>query len=519
MTVFVDTFTVQESDKFYVYSRNDSVTMNILNHKIEPINQDVYVSPAGNNNNSGLNWNEAYQNIYHALIMVKSDSTHTNTIHVDEGFYSPSTTGEFFALGGKENISIIGAGKELTIIDAEQTDNLLSIVSVDNFYLKNLRLQHGYDFSLGGIYISKSNTIIEKVDLLDNNIPDALAVHILCYENSNPIFKDVTIKTTYDQVNDNAINTGNHCNTVFINCSIEGNKADPEYGHFGAMANSYESYPVLINCKIIDNYGDVASGIRQMIAPNDDLYLINCTVVDNDYCSQGTISLVDGGHITLINTILRNEPSTEIWFHPQYESNSASIEYCNIDGGSLAVAVNDNGTLNWGEGNIDEAPLFVGGDPFSYELTKYSPCVDSGTPDTTGLNLPSVDLAGNGRIYNGRIDIGAYEFQGYGIDEPDTSFIRNLYLFRNTPNPFTNETEILFITADYERVGDYSLSIYNTKGQLVRSFDGTTHDFWVKTKIVWDGTDEKGKQVAPGTYLYKLEYNGNAVVRKMVKIR
>jgi len=97
--------------------------------------------------------------------------------------------------------------------------------------------------------------------------------------------------------------------------------------------------------------------------------------------------------------------------------------------------------------------------------------------------------------------------------------IHNLYLFQNTPNPFTNETEILFITADYTRVEDYSLSIYNTKGQLVRRFDGTTHDFWVKTKIEWDGTDEHGRQVAPGAYLYKLEYNGHAVVRKMIRLR
>ncbi len=159
------------------------------------------------------------------------------------------------------------------------------------------------------------------------------------------------------------------------------------------------------------------------------------------------------------------------------------------------------------------------GNPFSYELSPGSPCIDAGTADTTGLFLPATDLAGNPRVYGRRIDIGAYEFQDYGIDEPDTSFIHNLYLFQNTPNPFTNETEILFITADYERVGDYSLSIYNAKGQLVRNFDGTTHGFWVKTKIVWDGTNEQGKQVAPGTYLYKLEYNGNAVVRKMIKLR
>jgi len=30
--------------------------------------------------------------------------------------------------------------------------------------------------------------------------------------------------------------------------------------------------------------------------------------------------------------------------------------------------------------------------------------------------------------------------------------------------------------------------------------------------------DEQGKQVAPGTYFYKLKYDGNVVVKKMVKI-
>jgi len=161
LNVVVDTFTVQEQNKFYATAPDSGlyqgeITMNILNHKIEPINQDVYVSPGGNNNNSGISLNEAYHNIYHALIMVKSDSTHSNTIHVDEGFYSPSTTGEFFALGGKEHISIIGAGKELTILDAEQTDNLFSIVGVENFYIENLRLQHGYDIHIGCLDIDNS---------------------------------------------------------------------------------------------------------------------------------------------------------------------------------------------------------------------------------------------------------------------------------------------------------------------------------------------------------------------------
>ncbi|MEA2105059.1 MAG: choice-of-anchor Q domain-containing protein, partial [Candidatus Cloacimonadota bacterium] len=211
-------------------------------------------------------------------------------------------------------------------------------------------------------------------------------------------------------------------------------------------------------------------------------------------------------------------PYTEIYFCPTGPPNSATVKYCNVEHGSLSVAINNNGILNWGPGNIDEDPLFVGGDPFSYELTEDSPCIDAGTPDTTGLNLPELDLAGNQRIYNGRIDIGAYEWQEDGINNPDTSFVNKLYLFQNQPNPFKEETEILFITTDYERVEDYQLSIYNVRGQLVKRYSGKKDNFWAKTKIIWDGKDRYGNEVSAGTYFYKLEYGKNAVVRKMVKV-
>ncbi len=522
LEIIVDTFTVDNPDKFYVYSiTDDAFTYDILNHKIYTINQDVYITPYGNNENSGLSWSEAFKNIYHALIMVRSDSTHPNTIYVDEGTYSPSTTGEFFALKGKEYISIIGAGKELTILDAEQTNKLFLIKDVLDFAIKQITLKNGYNRLIGGIDIQKnSNPIIKDVKLVDNNIQEWGKVHIDCNQNCNPIFENVYMTTTYSQVNSRAISISGNCTPIFIKCIIEKNRTNPSVGNFGAMAAVTNSYPILINCTIANNYGDICSGIRETYGPDDNIYVINCTIADNDVCSQGTISLVYDAHMTFINTILRNDPETEIWFHPQHDPNSVSLEYCNIEGGIDAINTNNNGTVNWGDGNIDEDPLFVGGNPFSYELTPQSPCLDAGTTDTTGLHLPATDLAGNPRIFNGRIDIGAYECQDtVSVEEPDTSFIHNLYLFQNTPNPFTNETEILFITADYERVEDYSLSIYNTKGQLVRRFDGRTNDFWVKTKIVWDGTDEQGKQVAPGTYLYKLEYNGNAVVRKMVKLR
>jgi len=519
MTVYVDTFTVQEPDKFYAYSRHGTITITVNNHKIEQINHDIYVSPNGDNTKSGLDWNNALQNIYYALIMTKSDSTHPNTIYLAEGTYSPSLTGEFFALGGKDHLSLKGAGKELTILNAEQTAILFEIDKHSDYVVKDISLINGFGSYVGGIDINYNSSVnFENIIIKNNNCIGDGVSHLFLYSNCVSSLTNVDISSLGET---NAVALSARLNTSLLlhNCKINSNIVNPATDNFGAITFSNNTYPVIINTSITNNYGILCSGISATWS-FENIYLINSTIVDNKNCSEGTIRLVDDSHITMINTILRNEPATEIWFSPIGDPCSASMEYCNIEGGIDAINTNNNGTVYWGDGNIDEDPLFVGGDPFSYELTKYSPCIDAGTPDTTGLHLPATDLAGNPRIFNGRIDIGAYECQDtVSIDEPDTSFIHNLYLFQNTPNPFTNETEILFITADYTRVEDYSLSIYNTIGQLVRRFDGTTNNFWVKTKITWDGTDEYGKQVAPGTYLYKLEYNGNAVVRKMTLLR
>ena len=104
------------------------------------------------------------------------------------------------------------------------------------------------------------------------------------------------------------------------------------------------------------------------------------------------------------------------------------------------------------------------------------------------------------------------------VETPGVNPTDNNFNLRNHPNPFKEETEILFITSDYERVEDYQLSIYNVRGQLVKRYNGKKDDFWAKTKIVWDGKDRNGNEVSPGMYFYKLEYGEDAVVRKMVKV-
>jgi hypothetical protein len=244
-------------------------------------------------------------------------------------------------------------------------------------------------------------------------------------------------------------------------------------------------------------------------------------IQENSANPGGTIFQGDNSNISLINCILRNPSENEIVFSTSAPPETVMVAYCNIDGGIDAINANNNGTIHWLEGNIDEDPMFVDTLNNNYQLLPGSPCIDAGNPDTTGLNLPELDLAGNPRIYNRIIDIGAYEWQGdtTAVYEPDSSFISKLYLFYNKPNPFKSFTTITFISADYERIKDYKLSIYNAKGQLIKTYNGKRDNFWVKTDIVWDGTDANGNKVPNGVYFYKLIYGDNSVVRKMVLVR
>jgi len=521
MDIILDTFTVMEPKDYFVYPL-DNFTFNILNCKVEPVNQDLYVSPDGNDNNSGLTADEPLKTISFALTKIASDSTHPNTIHLANGIYSPSLTGEIFPLNCRSYVSIIGENEQNVILDGNNLSNIITCIWDDkHFYIKNLTIQNGNCYLGGGIYLGMSSdpTLINVT--LSNNT-STMGGAIYCGHECNPIFDNVSIINNTAQIGGGGF-FYQHSSPIFINCKIRENSAiEPEAGGHGGIFCSSESNLILINTELTDNFATVdVSGFSDLSGTGDNpnSYLINCTVSNNSLTPSCNL-LANDVNLTVINCIFRNYSQDEITFSNIQAPDTLTISYTNIEDSINGINTNDNGTIHWLEGNMDEDPQFLGGEPFSYELTEGSPCIDAGTPDTTGLNLPELDLAGNPRIYNGRIDIGAYEWQGGpGIDEPDTSFINKLYLFQNKPNPFSSSTTITFISADYERIKDYKLSIYNAKGQLIKTYNGKRDNFWVKTDIVWDGTDKDGKKVSPGVYFYKLSYGKNSVARKMILLQ
>jgi len=121
-------------------------------------------------------------------------------------------------------------------------------------------------------------------------------------------------------------------------------------------------------------------------------------ITNNTITSNGSYGIYcsDSSSPDITNTIIWGNTTPQI----NVVSGSPTVSYSCVQDG-------------YGSGTniIDSDPQFTDADNGDYSLRGNSPCVNAGKPDTSGLNLPLTDLAGNARIYNDeRIDIGAYEY-------------------------------------------------------------------------------------------------------------
>lgn len=88
-------------------------------------------------------------------------------------------------------------------------------------------------------------------------------------------------------------------------------------------------------------------------------------------------------------------------------------------------------------------------------------------------------------------------------------------LLQNSPNPFNPSTEIAFTLA---RPGRVSIAVYDVGGRRVASLkDGEAEAG--SFRLVWDGRDESGQDVAAGTYFVRMLGADSHFERKMILLR
>lgn len=258
--------------------------------------------------------------------------------------------------------------------------------------------------------------------------------------------------------------------------------------------------------------------------------ILNNTTFSNDATGEGggELHISYAENCTFANNIFYNDFKnllTTMEYQSTYVPSGLILDYNQWFTGYSA-----NAQFNWGKatysnfaayqnstGNdahsIYANPLFVNilAVPYDLQVTAKSPAIDNGDPSFVP-GTGELDKAGNTRVLNDRVDIGAYEFNGtMGInDDTGINYQRVFNLETNYPNPFNPATTIRYQLSNAARV---LLTVYNSLGkEITRLVD----DYQNKGahEIRFDASN-----LPSGLYLYRLQVGNAGQIRKMLLIK
>ncbi|MCK4654019.1 MAG: right-handed parallel beta-helix repeat-containing protein [Candidatus Cloacimonetes bacterium] len=318
INVIVDTFTVLTPTDYYA-SPIDNFTFDIQNCIYQQINSDLYVSPDGNNSNSGTSPDDPLRTIIYALSVIYVDSLNQHTIFLLPGIFSPSTNGEQFPLPMSDYVSLQGNSQEDTFLDADNLSDILRFDFVSESNISNITIRNGNI----GIHFDNSSPSLENVIITSNSDGG-----IYCSDNSNPSLVNVTITGNSGY----GIGCIDNSNPSLVNVSITGNS-----GSWGGGIHCSNSSPSLENVTITGNSASLFGG--GICCGNSNLSLVNVSITGN--------SASKGGGIYCSNNCDPNFENVTI------TGNSASEHgggiYCWDSNPSLSyVTITDNSALNGG---------------------------------------------------------------------------------------------------------------------------------------------------------------------------
>ncbi len=170
---------------------------------------------------------------------------------------------------------------------------------------------------------------------------------------------------------------------------------------------------------------------------------------------------------------------------------------------NFANAAQINNDMITGNGTTSEPHYYI------YEDEIENPEVG----DTYYYWLESIDYSGISLIYNrvAQIIIPDPSVNPPHLEPPI------VYDFKNVPNPVSTSSQFQFTLNKSTLV---SVSIYNIKGELVRTLPSVLTQEDETSIIYWNGKDTSGKELSPGVYFYTLIVNGKiAEMKKLILMK
>ena len=453
--VYLDTFTVMSPTDYQITPLH-YFDMMIRNSVIDQVDYDLFVSPQGNNANSGISPLEPLRTINHAVMILSTSSGEPRSINLAPGVYSPSTNGESFPISLPNYTTLKGNDQNMVILDAEQTAGTMYFSHITDCRIEGITISGGYAELGAGVCLDSSSVVFRDL-IITSNMATESGGGINCYSQSYPQLYNVTIH----------------------------NNSSENWG--GAITCTEGSSPKIINSTLTDNSAVMGGGI---------------------FCAGYAFPVI-------VNSILWNNTPEQIYsWQDEYSENYITIAYSDIQDRCEGIICNNTGIVNWLGGVIDEDPLFV--EPgINYALNMYSPCINSGTDWFEFMGEVLLKL--NEDQYTGtNPDMGAWEYNpAEHLHQEDCVIPADSFVMKSYPNPFNPVTNIFF---DLPESGRVSVSIYNMKGQLVKTLSDEIYESG-KHNLIWNGEDQNGKSCASGVYFIQLSSKMWTAANKIILIK
>jgi hypothetical protein len=324
----------------------------------------IYVDRNATGRNTGMRWQDAYPDLQKALD--KAGNGCGSSIWVAAGPYipGPSVSSTFQLVAG---VPVYGhfAGNETS----------LSQRNLNNPANETILITRDSNSNITNIVTAASN--LSQNNILDGFTITGLYTHGVKIEDAN-----LTVN----------------------NCLIDGSSSSGSYGIYANDSNF-----TIANCVIRNNYEGIYVHVDSLHAlPKTRIE--NCLIRNN---RQDGIYLRMYGSLISIrnNTIVSNSSGINC-----NDGNTPNVTSCIIWGNS-SVQLPSRCSANYSciqyysgsdTNDINSDPYFVDADSKNFHLKPNSPCIDKGDPCFTDSNDKDID--GEPRIFNGRVDMGADEF-------------------------------------------------------------------------------------------------------------
>ena len=103
-----------------------------------------------------------------------------------------------------------------------------------------------------------------------------------------------------------------------------------------------------------------------------------------------------------------------------------------------------------------------------------------------------------------------------GINNDMLANIPSRYVLKqNYPNPFNPETTIRFELPEKSQI---SLNIYDITGKLIKTLVNGKKEAGYHL-VIWNGKDEKGRDVTSGIYFYQIESKGFSQIKQCLLLK